>query len=187
MKKEKNNFARAVDWLIENKKVKEQKEIAERMDTTEATISRIKKGRVKHPGPETIRRFGEQFGEFINIAYIRGESDVMLVEDLPAAASGGAPSGQSTTPSAVDALTAALLAEKDARIADMKRELGGKDKTILAKDETIASQRRELETKEALIKNLQQTVADLRAKQAMEKGLSTGRSHSDSAEPQAAV
>lgn len=181
MKKEKNNFARAVDWLIENKKVKEQKEIAERMHTTAATISRIKNDRVKYPDPETIRRFGEQFGEFINIAYIRGESDVMLVADLPAAVSGGTPSGQSPTPSAVDALTAALLAEKDARIADLKRELA-------AKDETIAAKNGQLTDKDALIKNLQQTVADLRAQVAKEKGrLSTGRSHSESAEQHPAL
>lgn len=159
MNKEKNNFARAVDWLIENGEVKEQKEIADRMGTTPATISRIKNGFVKHPDQETIRKFGKSFGKLINIAYIRGESDVMLVADLP----------QATAPVGVefskDATTAALLAAKDETIAALRSQLAEKDGRISDKDEVIAS-------KDALITTLQQQLATLRAQLAIEKGVS---------------
>lgn len=180
MKKEKNNFARAVDWLIENKKVKEQKEIAQRMHMTPASISRIKNGRVKQPDPETIRRFGEQFGEFINIAYIRGESDVMLAADLASSATApsGFPAGMtppvpgafpSVQPSLPDysSLVNSIIAAKDDAITSLKRELDSKDDTIAAKDALIA-------TKDALIATLQRQINDLRTQVAIEKGLVTG-------------
>lgn len=159
MEKNKNNFARAVDWLIENKKVKEQKEIAERMCTTAATISRIKNGHVKHPAPGTIRRFGEQFGEFINIAYIRNESDVMLVADIhqkeindnnvDSHISNHSTRNQEVSSQNISSMTTAVIAAKD----DL----------IRAKDDLIATLRAQLSDKDALIQSLRQQVLDLRA------------------------
>lgn len=75
----------------------------------------------------------------------------------------------------------------------MNVAIAAKDEVISSKDETIAALRGQLANtiadkdkiiaaNEALIKNLQQTVASLRADLSMEKGLSTGRSHSASAD-----
>ena len=176
MKKEKNNFTRAVEWLKTHGVVKDQNDMAERMDVTTTTISRNKHGSVKRPDDETLRKFNEQFGDIINIAYLRGESKVMLVSDLRKREAMN--TGFDTT--------AALLATKEEVIAELRKRLAG---TIADKNEIIAGLKCELEAKdktvaanEALIKNLQQTVARLTADLAMEKGLSTGRSHSASAD-----
>ena len=148
-----NNFARAVEWLIENRKVKEQKDIARMMGMTPATISRIKNGCVKHPAPETIRKFGEQFGELINIAYIRYESDIMLTADLPPATvpDGFASEDPPTSPLSIAAMDK-VIAAKDETITALKSELSAKNEVICAKDEIIA-------TKDALINALQQQIA----------------------------
>lgn len=165
MKKEKNNFTRAVEWLITNGVVKNQKDMAERMGTTENTISRNKHGGVKRPDDDTLRKFNEQFGSIINIDYLRGESKVMLMKDLAAR--------QSAKPADK---TASLLAAKDEVIAGLKRELAVKDDVITAKDGIIA-------TKDKLISTLQQQIDDLRMQVASEKGLHrSGISHSEAAE-----
>jgi len=170
MKKEKNNFTRAVEWLKTHGVVKDQNDMAKRMDVTTTTISRNKHGSVKRPDDETLRKFNEQFGDIINIAYLRGESKVMLVSDLRKREAMN--TGFDTT--------AALLATKEEVIAELRNRLAG---TIADKDEITAGLKRELSakdeiiaTKDALIKNLQQTVASLHADLAMEKGLSTGTS-----------
>lgn len=155
-KKEKNNFTRAVEWLITNGVVKNQKDMAERMGTTENTISRNKHGGVKRPDDDTLRKFNEQFGSIINIDYLRGESKVMLVKDLAAR--------QSAKQSKPADKTASLLAAKDEIIAGLKRELAAKDDVIAAKDGIISM-------KDKLIATLQLQIDDLRMQIASEKGL----------------
>lgn len=193
MKKEKNNFARAVEWLRENGKIKDQKDMAERMGVTTTTISRNKHGSVKRPDEDTLRKFNEQFGDIINIAYLRCESDVMLVADLPQKNRridfGGGSAAVNTN--GVDALTAALIAAKDETIDAMKRELAAKDGVIAAKDGQLADRDRLVVAKDALIANLQQQVdsfreqlSALQMQTAIEKGLQEvgGRLHSAPAE-----
>lgn len=168
-KKEKNNFTRAVEWLKTNGVVKDQKDMAERMDTTENTISRNKHGGVKRPDDDTLRKFNEQFGSIINIDYLRGESKVMLMKDLAAR--------QSAKPADK---TASLLAAKDETIAALKRELAAKDDVVATKDKVISTQ-------DKLISKLQQQIDDLRMQAALEKGLrSAGTSRSAVAERETA-
>lgn len=168
-KKEKNNFTRAVEWLKIHGVVKDQKDMAERMGTTENTISRNKHGGVQRPDDDTLRKFNEQFGSIINIDYLRGESKVMLVKDLVAR--------QSAKPADK---TASLLADKDETIAALKRESAAKDEVIAAKDGIIAA-------KDKLISTLQQQIDDLRMQVAAEKGLcSAGTSRSADAERETA-
>lgn len=170
-KKEKNNFTRAVEWLKTHGVVKDQKDMAERMGTTENTISRNKHGGVQRPDDDTLRKFNEQFGSIINIDYLRGESKVMLVKDLAAR--------QSAKQSKPADKTSSLLAAKDETIAALKRELAAKDDVIAAKDGIIA-------TKDKLISTLQQQIDDLRRQAAMEKGLySIGTSPSAAADYEA--
>lgn len=181
-KKEKNNFTRAVEWLKTNGVVKDQKDMAERMGTTENTISRNKHGGVQRPDDDTLRKFNEQFGDIINIDYLRGESKVMLVKDL-------AKPRSAKKDESADKM-ASLLAAKDEIIAGLKREISGKDETIAslkrefaAKDDVIAAKDGIIATKDKLISTLQQQIDDLRRQAAMEKGLySIGTSPSAAAE-----
>lgn len=184
MKKEKNNFARAVDWLRENGKIKDQKDMAKRMDVTTTTISRNKHGSVKRPDEDTLRKFNEQFGDIINIAYLRCESDVMLVADLPQVnrrVNSGSPA---VNANGIDALTAALIAAKDETIDALKRELAAKDGVIAAKDSQVADRDRLVAAKDALIATLQEQLSTLRMQAVVEKGFrkAGGRSQSDPAE-----
>jgi len=168
-KKEKNNFTRAVEWLKTNGVVKDQKDMAVRMGTSENTISRNKHGGVQRPDDDTLRKFNEQFGSIINIDYLRGESKVMLVKDLVAR--------QSAKQSKPADKTALLLAAKDETIAALKRELAAKDDVIAAKDGIISA-------KDALIGDLRQQVGCLHIQAAIEKGLqSSGHSRSAVANP----
>jgi len=181
-KKEKNNFTRAVEWLITHGGVKNQKDMAERMGTTENTISRNKHGGVQRPDDDTLRKFNEQFGSIINLDYLRGESKVMLVKDLVAR--------QSAKQSKPADKTASLLAAKDETIAAKDETIAALKGKLSGIDETITSLKRELTvkddviaTKDKLISNLQQQIDDLRMQVASEKGLhSAGISPSAAAE-----
>lgn len=148
MKKEKNNFTRAVYWLREHGKIKNQKDLAERIGVTEATISRNKHGSVKRPDEDTILKFSKQFGNIINLDYLRGESKVMLVANLSQPTDRRVDMGGDTPAvdsNSVDALTAALLTAKDEIIVGLKRELAAKEALI---------------EKERYINNLQQQLID---------------------------
>lgn len=157
--KEKNNFTHVLEYLLANGMIHNQKDLAKRLNTTETTVTRNKKGNVKHPDEDTIRRFNAVFGDIINIAYLRGESDIMLVADLPqrkeinTAVNSRKEQSYSTDYSS---LINAALAAKDDAIMALKHEL-------IAKDETIA-------TKDALILSLQQQLQELRAISAIQKG-----------------
>lgn len=162
-------FKRMLDWLYANTEAKNQADVARQAGLNETTVSRIANDRVKSVKLETLRAVNAAFGNVFNPAWLRGASDVMLTADAKRQESAqvgtamhGAPS---PTPSAtaVDALTAALLASKD---------------------ETITAQKRELAAKDALIANLQQQLTDLRTQLAVEKGLLTGTSPSAPAEPE---
>lgn len=184
-KKEKNNFTRAVEWLKHHGVVKDQKDMAERMGTSENTISRNKHGGVQRPDDDTLRKFNEQFGSIINIDYLRGESKVMLVKDL---------ARQSAKQSKPADKTASLLAAKDETIAakdeiiaGLKREISGKDETIATLNGRIADKEKIINTQDELIGKLRQQYDDLRMQVASEKGLhSTGISHSAAADRGAA-
>lgn len=189
-KKEKNNFTRAVEWLKTHGVVKDQKDMAERMGTTENTISRNKHGGVQRPDDDTLRKFNEQFGSIINIDYLRGESKVMLVKDLAARQSAKSADKTASLLAAKDEVITAKneaiaalkskLSSMDETITSLKRELTVKDDVIAAKDSIIA-------TKDKLIDNLQQQNDELRMQAALEKGLrSAGTSRSAVAERETA-
>lgn len=82
MKVKNGCFAKAVDWLYQNGKVKDQKELSVVTGITETTISRILNDRVKEPSDTTIRRLDNAFGNIFNMDFFRGKSVVMLISDL---------------------------------------------------------------------------------------------------------
>lgn len=145
--KEKNNFARVVDWLLYNGKAKDQKELADMIGITEATMTRNKNGNVRSISEGTIRKLYKKFGDVINVDYLRGTSDVMLVADLEQ---------YSTTEKIpeTEQVMDVVIAAKDDIIAALKREL-------VTKDETTAALRNQLADKERYILSLQQQLSNL--------------------------
>ena len=132
------NFAKALDWLFDNGKVADQKELSKVTGINPATISRILNGKVKEPSEETLRKLNTTFGGVFNMDYFRGKSEEMLakseVEETPAT---HAMSDQSSMINAMlaakDEAICALkseLARADRQIADMQRQLDDKDEII---------------------------------------------------------
>lgn len=160
-------FTTMVEWIVDNTEMRNPTEALRKAGLDTANYSKIKSGTNKYVKYETMRKLNNAFGKPFNPEWMRGKSDKMLTSDVAPLCS-----GRQAEPAVTDWASVALAA-KDETIAGLKRELDGKDKIIAAN--------------ETLIKNLQQTVADLRAKQAMEKGLSIGRSHSESADQHPAV
>lgn len=130
--KEKNNFARVLEYLRDHNMIRNQKELAKRLNTTETTITRNKQGNVRHPDSETLHRFNVIFGDIINIDYLIGESDVMLVADLPAnkkITTSVNPCKQGC-PSNCASLIQVTIEAKDEAIMALKQEIAAKDEII---------------------------------------------------------
>ena len=81
-KKKKNSFFMvAVDHLFKEELVDSQKTLAEKIGISEAALSRIKNG-TKTVSDETLRKMNAAFGGMFNMAYFRGESTKLLIEDV---------------------------------------------------------------------------------------------------------
>jgi plasmid maintenance system antidote protein VapI len=193
-----NNFAAALDYLKRNKGIKTQNELAKRMGCSKDTITRI----IKAYTPVTedaITKFQTATGCIFNLQWLRGESDVMMTEDLEVkSVSEPENTHQSALMPDYSSITNAMIAAKDDAIESLKRELvkteesakrelAAKDdameslkrelvkteesakRELAAKDETISALRSQLATKDELIKSLQQQVADLRAALALQQ------------------
>ena len=140
-------FATVLDWLIQEGKVEDQKDLAIKTGISQNTVSRIMTGKVE-PSDDTLRKLNATFGNIFNMQYLRGESVIMLVEDVAYYKE----HPQKPTSEDIDVSSAinAALAAKDQVIAQMELR-------ISEKDETIRTQRQ-------LIQALQQQVADFRAR-----------------------
>ena len=73
-------FARAVTWLIDNRKVDDQQDLSAKTGITQTTISRILNDRVKKPSEETVKKLLDAFPGVFNPEYFRGENIYMLKE-----------------------------------------------------------------------------------------------------------
>ena len=74
-------FISAVDWLIDHKKVENQKELAVVTKIQEPTLSNIRNDK-KMVSDKTIRKLIESFPGLFNPDYFRGQSVWMLMQDL---------------------------------------------------------------------------------------------------------
>jgi transcriptional regulator with XRE-family HTH domain len=83
MNKKFNNecFRVAVDYLYSKNAIKADKELAEKIDVTPATLSRIRKDH-SSVSDDTLRKMNDAFGGIFNMAYFRGESPILLVQDI---------------------------------------------------------------------------------------------------------
>lgn len=134
-------FARAINWLIDEQKVRDQQELASLTGITETTISRILNDRVKQPSKETVRRLLDAFPGVFNPAFFRGESIWMLMSEVTEnrEVSNSAPSEPAAPTPDMSSVFNAALAAKDDAIESLKRELLTKDELIQALHEQIAT------------------------------------------------
>lgn len=152
-------FRKMFDYLVSNKLIPNQTELARAAGLNEVSVSRILNGQVKSTKQETLWKVNVAFDNIFNPEWMRGESDVMLVSDLApvnANTPAGSPSSE-PSPTPPDTLNA-LLAAKDAIIS--------------CKDEMIAALRSQLADKDVIIGNLQQQLTTVRTQLSIEKGLS---------------
>ena len=73
-------FATVLDWLIRERYVIDQRDLANKTGITATTISRIMTGKVE-PKDETLRKLNSAFGNMFNMQYLRVLSTTMLVAD----------------------------------------------------------------------------------------------------------
>lgn len=145
-KKRNNIFAAAIDYLKRNRVIISQAELAAKMGVNKDTITNIIKYRTVVT-EDVITKLQTASDCVFNLQWLRGESDVMLMEDLQ-------------------------RSEENTNVDPWKcsEEVGqtryGSDRTfdivVAAKDEVIASLKRELSDKDVLIEVLRQQVSDLR-------------------------
>lgn len=74
-------FAHVLDWLVREKMVKDQQDLSKKTGISKNTISRIMTGKVD-PKDDTLRKLNGSFGNIFNMAYLRGQSTIMLIADL---------------------------------------------------------------------------------------------------------
>lgn len=173
-------FRKMFDYLVANKLIPNQTELARAAGLNEVSVSRILNGQVKKTKQETLWKVNVAFGNVFNPDWMRGDSDVMLAADLapvsaeaagtapeataPASFPGGNPSP--TPPDSFAALLAAkdeTIASKDDTIAALRSQLAdmtaAKDEIIAAKDALISTLRQQYESllhaHEALLHHVQ--------------------------------
>ena len=137
-------FAHVLDWLIQNNKVEDQKDLALKTGISQNTVSRIMTGKVE-PSDDTLRKLNATFGNIFNMQYLRGESIVMLIEDV---------AYYKSHPGELDKLINGDGDNKIDQSSLVNAALAAKDETIAAKDTVI-------QAKDELIANLRQQIATL--------------------------
>jgi transcriptional regulator with XRE-family HTH domain len=75
------NFATAYGWLCDNMGVVDQLDLSRKTGLAQNTISHILRGK-GGVSLKTMRKFNEAFGNVFNMAFLRGESSVMLAADV---------------------------------------------------------------------------------------------------------
>ena len=139
-------FAHVLDWLIQNNKVEDQKDLALKTGISQNTVSRIMTGKVE-PSDDTLRKLNATFGNIFNMQYLRGESTVMLIEDV---------AYYKYHPRELNKLINGEGNNKIDQSSLVNAALAAKDVTIAAKDETIAALHEQIQAKDELITALRQ-------------------------------
>ena len=161
--KENEIFKQMLDWIYANTEAHNQADVSRKSGLFEATISRALNGKIKRVKQETLRKVNSAFGNVFNPAWLRGDSDIMLVADLAPISS---TQSQTTTPSETDtadmsSLINAALAAKDETIMSLKRELSTKDDLIAALREQITDHNQLMQTTRQQADDLTKKYSDL--------------------------
>lgn len=162
MKVKNKAFQQAFEWLYQNGKAIDQKDIAMKTGVSKTTISRIMNHGVGHPDEKTVRKINAAFGNVFNPDFLLGKSDKMFAED-----NNQDDQQESLSLPGYSSMVNSIIAAKDDAIESLKRELIKTEESskheLADKEEIISAIRGQLATKDTLIDNLQQQVADLRA------------------------
>lgn len=170
-------FARAVNWLIDNKKVRDQQHLAEVTDITGTTISRIMNDRVKQPSKETIKKLLDAFPGIFNPDYFRGQSIWMTMQELFEArqdekaksASPALTEPVANTPDVSSAINASIAAyvqltnrltdDLKAKEREMADRLADKNARIATLESALADKQKLIEARDARILQLERQIA----------------------------
>ena len=134
-------FAHVLDWLIQNNKVEDQKDLALKTGISQNTVSRIMTGKVE-PSDDTLRKLNATFGNIFNMQYLRGESIVMLIEDVAYYKSHPGELNKLINGGGENKIDQSSLVNS----------------ALAAKDETIAALREQIQAKDDLITSLRQQI-----------------------------
>lgn len=165
-------FAAAIDEIRRREGKLTQLALAKRMGVNKDTITNVLHFRTAVTD-DIITRLQTASGCIFNLQWLRGESDVMLAEQIRTKSEKNSNdserfgNNEPTGLPSYSSMANSIIAAKDDAIESLKRELAKTEESskreIAAKDETIGALRDQLATKETLIKTLKQQVSDLRA------------------------
>ena len=159
-----NIFATAIDYLKRNKDLHSQSELAERMGVHGDTITNIVNYRTKVTD-DIITKLQTAYECIFNLQWLRGESDIMLAEDLQKQSDSSlTEETEKEDTSEMSSLinVNALIAAKDEAIASLKREVAAKDEIIKALRGRLTDKDELLENKKNQIRMLQEQLYQLR-------------------------
>lgn len=134
MRLKNNIFAAAVDEMKRRGIIKYQKDLAQKMDVSEDTITRILKDRTEVT-EDVITKLQTASGCLFNLQWLRGESNIMLAEDVQKQTIANPPA-QESAPIDMDFFHQALKINADV-IADLRRSVEYFQQLVLDKDELI--------------------------------------------------
>ena len=129
-----NIFAAALDELKRRGIVTNQKDLAQKMGVTPDTVSRIIKGHTD-VSEDAISKLQTASGCLFNLQWLRGESDIMLAEDVQKQTIANPPA-QESAPIDMDFFHQALKINADI-IADLRRNVEYFQQLVLDKDSLI--------------------------------------------------
>jgi plasmid maintenance system antidote protein VapI len=134
MRLKNNIFAAAVDEMKRRGIIKYQKDLAQKMDVSEDTITRILKDRTEVT-EDVITKLQTASGCLFNLQWLRGESNIMLAEDVQKQTIANPPA-QESAPIDMDFFHQALKINADV-IADLRRNVEYFQQLVLDKDSLI--------------------------------------------------
>lgn len=146
-----NIFAAALDELKRRQIVKTQKELAQKMGVSEDTITRILKDRTEVT-EDAISKLQTASGCIFNLQWLRGESDIMLMEK--------ANEPQKSAPIDADLYHRTLVSNANI-IAELRKDLEYFKALVLDKDALIQEHNEQLAELAAIKKDLEYTRATL--------------------------
>lgn len=143
MRLKNNIFAAAVDEMKRRGIVKYQKDLAKKMEVSEDTITRILKDRTEVT-EDVITKLQTASGCLFNLQWLRGESNIMLAEDVQKQTIANPPA-QESAPIDMDFFHQALKINADI-IADLRRNVEYFQQLVLDKDSLIQEHNEQIVT-----------------------------------------
>ena len=134
MRLKNNIFAAAVDEMKRRGIIKYQKDLAQKMKVSEDTITRILKDRTEVT-EDVITKLQTASGCLFNLQWLRGESNIMLAENVQKQTIATTPV-QESAPIDLDFYHQALKINADV-IADLRRNVENFQQLVLDKDSLI--------------------------------------------------